>query len=126
MKTAKGRATEIHTSLNTTTTMHDYNNMLTRVLNRFRLDRVANMVVRIAPFSFLLALNFFKPAMVSCRCTFGATRCLCCGDTTMEQHISLDVHTTVQCNLNQPHLVYPAPQLLSINSKTQVVCTTCI
>ena len=38
---------------------------LTLVLNRLRLDRVASMVVRIAPFSFLLALNFFKPAMVS-------------------------------------------------------------
>ena len=36
-----------------------------------------SMVVRIAPFSFLLALNFFKHSTVSCRWTILATRSLC-------------------------------------------------
>lgn len=35
---------------------------------------VANIVVKIAPLSFRLALNFFKQSTVSCRCRVDATR----------------------------------------------------
>lgn len=41
--------------------------------------RVANMVVRMAPFSFRRALNFFRQSTVSCLCTTDATRSRCCG-----------------------------------------------
>ena len=53
-----------------------YNEIIKRVnlLEKF-LD--TSIVVRIAPFSFLLALNFFKHSTVSCRWTILATRSLC-------------------------------------------------
>lgn len=41
--------------------------------------RVASIVVRIAPFSFRRALNFFKQSTVSCLWMADATRSRCCG-----------------------------------------------
>ena len=59
-----------------------------------------------APFNFLLALNFFSPKIVSCRWKVGATRCRCYGDEGERvelQNKSALVSVTIFSQLLQGH-----------------------
>lgn len=63
---------------------------------------VASIVVRMAPFSFRRALNFFKQSTVSCLCTTDATRSRCCSGHTNKKGPLL---------LSMPQFVFTWPNL---------------